>query len=132
MLNFLFSGWLASLIITITFYLLGIRPFIKNLINTDLASKIAESIAGISGGNTSNLQQQSANQQIKAELLKSLFPDAFNYIERYEITNFIKLKNQYNLTCGFTTFCQKDSHAWNKLSKQEKKKLEKKNNSLLK
>ena len=131
MINFLFSGCLASFIITLLFYWLGIRPFLKNIINTDLASKIAKSIAGVTGTNNSDVQQQNSNNQIEATLLEGLFPKAFNYVKNYEITHFIRLQNKYNLTCGFPTFCQKDSHAWDKLTKHDKKRIEKERQKFL-
>lgn len=131
MVNFLFSGCLASLLITTLFYLLGIRPFVKNIVNTDLASKIAQSIAGVSGGNMAYVQQQTSNNQIEANLLEELFPEAFNYVKSYETSTFIKIKNKYNLTCNFSTFCQKDSNGWEKLPKYEKKKIEKERKTFL-
>ena len=135
MINFLFSGWLSSLIISmlvsLIFYFIGIKPYLRKIVNTDLASKIAQSIAGVSGGNMAYVQQQTSNNQIEANLLEELFPEAFNYVKSYETSTFIEIKNKYNLTCNFSTFCQKDSNGWEKLPKYEKKKIEKERKTFL-
>ena len=100
---------------------------IKLLCNKDLAYKIAETLIMPASPDQEKASKNAKEKNVRKDLLRELFPEAFNYVENFLRKEFSNLVNKGEVVGNFLQFCSyKSSIPFGKnLTEQRKEEIKK-------